>query len=155
MRALRQKVFAVSLIFPVALTGFFLVWPLMGSPQWVGDCGWFCYVSQAYGDNDNSTYTVEFAGATFTFLYWRDTGIVSIQNGTVLYATDQPYRAYFNIELPGGAAYNITINVGACLLIYFFAPLETSSVEHDGKVVGVATSSTYSLAGKWVFLVSI
>ena len=155
MRTLRQKILALSLILVVALASSYLTWRALGSPQWVGDCGRFCYVSQAYRDNDNSTYTVEFAGATFTFLYWRDTGIISIQNGTVLYATDQPYRAYFNIELPGWAAYNITINVGGYPDFRFFAPLETSTVEHDGKVVGLGTADTISLNGYWVLLVSV
>ena len=154
MRTLWHKVLAVALAVTVTLAVIFIAWPRLGGPQWVADCGRFCYVSQAYDDNDNSTYTVEFGGANFTFLYWHYTGLY-VWNGTTVILTDQPDRAHFNIEISGWTAYDVTIDVGGFVTVYDFAPLTTATFEDDGKLVGVATANTRSLWDRWVFLVSI
>ncbi|RDE17541.1 MAG: hypothetical protein C4K49_02425, partial [Candidatus Thorarchaeota archaeon] len=91
MRTLRHKVLVVILVVTMTFVGIFIAWPGLGGPQLVADCGRFCYLSQVYDDNDNKTYTVEFAGANFTFLYWHYTGL-QVWNGTTVTLTDQPDR---------------------------------------------------------------
>jgi len=153
MRTLWHRLLAVTLVVSVTLAAIFIAWPRLGGPEWVADCGRFCYLSQVYDDNDNSTYTVEFAGADFTFLYWQYTGL-QVWNGTTVILTDQPDRAHFNIEISGWTAYDVVIDVGGYVPIHDFAPLKTARVQHDGKLVGVATANTQSLWDRWVFLVS-
>ena len=154
LKTLRQKVIAVLLILVVGVAASFFSWHALGSPQWVAECGRYCYVSDVYGENGNEPYTVEFAGAKFMFLYSEYTGY-QVWNGTTVYLTDFPDRAHFNIELSGWTAYNVTIDVGGYVGIAYSAPLILSTVEHEGRLVGMATANTYSLWGKWVFLVSV
>lgn len=154
LRTARQKVLAVSLILVVGIAASLFTWHALGSLQWVAECGRFCHVSDVYSENDNQPYTVEFAGVKFMFLYSEYTGY-QVWNGTTVYLTDQPDRAYFNIEFSGWIAYNVTIDVGGYTPLYYSAPLSLSTVEHGGRLVGMATANIYSLAGRWVFLVSL
>jgi hypothetical protein len=61
----------------------------------------------------------------------------------------------FDIEYLGWTAHNVRIWVGGWPSLSIFAPLMTSTVEHDGRVFGVATADSPSLWGRWVFLVSV
>lgn len=154
LKTLRQRIMVVTLILVVGIAASFYAWHAVGSPQWVAECGRFCYVSDVFGENNNQSYTVEFAGAKFMFLYAEYAGYY-VSNGTTMYVTDASDKAYFNIELSGWTAYNVTIYVGGYVPTYYSAPLRLSTIAHLGKLVGVATADTFTLWGKWVFLVSV
>ncbi len=148
MKLSRRKKLALSLVVVLTTTVQILACYNLGTVQWVPDCGRLCFVSRVYsrisGTPDGTPYTVEFAGINFTFLY-VDSMI-----------PDMGASAYFDIELPGWTAHDISIYIGGgWVRPSLFGPLESSTVEHNGKVVGVATAHTYLMEGQWVFLVSV
>ena len=61
----------------------------------------------------------------------------------------------FDIEFLGWTGHNVRIWVGGWTSLSILAPLRTSTVEHDGRLFGLATADSPSLWGKLVFLVSI
>jgi len=147
MRPLTRKELALSLVIVLAWAGYIWAWNNVGSIQWIPDCGRLCFVSGVYsrisGTPDGTPYSVEFAGVNFTFLY-------------VVCLNDAGCAACFDIEYSGWTTHEVSIYIGGgWFRPSLFGPLESSTVEHDGKVFGVATAHTYSMEGRWVFLVSI
>jgi hypothetical protein len=145
MTLTRRKKVALSLAIVLSSAVQILTYLNFGTTQWVPDCGRFCFVSQVYPDNSGIPYSVLFAGANFTL----------VDICTPLDITDVGSELFFDIEFLGWTAHNVTIWVDGYVVIRPYAPLRTSTVEHDGRLFGVATADTYSLWGKWVFLVSV
>jgi len=150
MKLSRRKKLALSLVVVLTTTVQILACYNFGTVQWVPDCGRLCFVSRVYtrisGTPYGTPYTVEFAGVNFTFLYIDDSTTIQ----------DLGTYAYFDIEFSGWTAHDISIYLGGgWVRPSLFGPLESSTVEHDGRVVGVATAHTYLMEGHWVFLVSV
>jgi hypothetical protein len=147
MRPVRRKKLALSLVIILSSAVQILVWYNFGTIQWVPDCGRLCIVSRVYPDNWGIPSSVLFAGANFTLVYVFDPALQGM--------TDMGVTLYFDVEFLGWTAHNVTISVGGWVPFSIFAALRTSTVEHDGRLFGVATANTLSLWNKWVFLVSI
>lgn len=145
MRYTGSKKIAISFVIILSSAVQILAWDNFGTVQWVPDCGRLCFVSRV-DSGSGIPRSVLFAGANFTFVYvwdYRD-------------MTDMPATLYFDIGFLGWTAHNVTIDVGGGWNRFtLFAPLRTSTVEHDGKLVGVGTADTVLMWGRLVFLVSV
>ena len=121
---------------------------------WIPDTGGLCLVSQIYDSNSNESYSVDFGGVTFTFLYWIYLGFVEEPNGTSSYITDQPNKAYFLVSFDDGAEEILNLNVGGYVAILPFQVPFGAKTNHTSPSAGVITANTRELWDKWQFTVS-
>lgn len=145
MLVTRKHVVAiVASILVISVVGFLVVDPMYFGVGVVEECG-FCFISEIYDSNSNTTYSLVFRGVNFTFLYT-----------TYPYeATDLPFIAHFLISFPDDIAENLTIDVGGYVAVYPTAPLRVAASLHMGPRAAVATANSLQLVGKWIFLVSV
>lgn len=143
----------IGLLFGVFAFGYMQVG--IGS---VPQCGVLTFVSEKYDSSFsgtyNESYTVDFHGVNFTFNYWTYPVSYS-ENGTPIFITDMPHKAYFTIQFSDGVSENLTISVGGYIGVYLVAPLMPIVTDHVLPQAGVATASTTEMHGYWVFLVSL
>ncbi len=121
----------------------------------IPDSGGMCFVSQTYNANANESYSIDFVGVTFTFLYWTYPPPTEGPNGTSIYVTDLPHTAYFLISFEDGVEETLSLNVGGYVGILPFQIPFGPKTNHTSPSAGVVTADTQELWGKWKFTVTI
>jgi len=122
---------------------------------WIPDTSGMCFVSQIYDANTNESYSIDFMGITFTFLYWTYPPPTEGPNGTSIYVTDLPHTAYFLISFDDGDEETLNINVGGYVGILPFQIPYGPKTNHTSPSAGVVTANTQELWSKWQFTVNL
>ena len=122
---------------------------------WIPDTGGFCLVSQSYGANSNSTYSVMFAGVNFTFLYWAYPPPIEGPNGTLITITDLPHTAYFLVTFDDDVEEILSLNVGGYVPLMPFQVPRGAKTNHSSPSAGVITADTSELWRNWQYTVNL
>ncbi len=115
-----------------------------------------CYISDIQGANDNSSYSVEFHGINFTFLYWYWPFYGAIENVT-WYLAEQRVQVFVLVESSDGFSEVIQLEIdspGCCI----FDPnsiLQGFPSSHQSRIFGIATANSEELHSNWVYFVSV
>ncbi|MGY5864891.1 MAG: hypothetical protein RTV41_09825 [Candidatus Thorarchaeota archaeon] len=147
---------SLIIILLTSLIGFsiyssFVLDPRNGEQGWVEETGGLSYVSEIYGPEGNTSYTVRLQDVNFTFLYWT---YPSGDNYTVM---DAAYTAYFLIEFLEDTNEVITLATGSWWTTSgsLIRPLSVVTTEHENPEAGVLYGAYLDNPVGWQFVVSI